>query len=308
MEITATFLIFLLFCWNIFVILRQKYRKMEYIFSKNEVKVLKHLADGEQHSEAPADLTSAQFYSALKSLKEKDMVYAAFLAGGEVCSSQIKPEGRAALEEFKMKEKKILRTALQKFGLTHEQYELLINAEASSIEETRDNNKAIIYLHRKGYLKKGFSNYGNRHWIITEEGQDVLDEIDDRLYGNDLSDSYQVFDNKEQTPPTENVNQSKEKGNKHNIQIAPKHITDVIKVFDAMCKLGYFKEEGGNASTKCVMEAFGEILHSDQLGFQYSTLLNKATKSSKNTFLRTYDDLREIAENFYDNRDERKIN
>ena len=34
MEIIVVFLIFLLFYWNIFVILRQKYRNMEYIFSK----------------------------------------------------------------------------------------------------------------------------------------------------------------------------------------------------------------------------------------------------------------------------------
>lgn len=52
-------MIFLLFYWNIFVILRQKYSIMEYIFSKLKVRVLEHLADGEQHEEAPAGLTDA---------------------------------------------------------------------------------------------------------------------------------------------------------------------------------------------------------------------------------------------------------
>lgn len=74
MEIIVVFLIFLLFYWNIFVILRKKYRIMEYIFSKKKLVVLKHLADREQHEEAPAGLTDAQVRVALSELKACDMV------------------------------------------------------------------------------------------------------------------------------------------------------------------------------------------------------------------------------------------
>lgn len=106
MEIIVGFLIFLLFYWNIFVILRQKYCNMEYIFSKLKVRVLKHLADGEQHEEAPAGLTDAQVRVALSELKACDMVKVNVDEVGEVCSSQITKKGSAALEIFKRKEKK----------------------------------------------------------------------------------------------------------------------------------------------------------------------------------------------------------
>lgn len=80
-----------------------------------QVVVLKHLADGEQHEKAAANLSEALFYSTLKSLKAKDMVSASFLAGGEVCSFQITKKGSAALEIFRRKEKKIIRNALKEF-------------------------------------------------------------------------------------------------------------------------------------------------------------------------------------------------
>ena len=106
MEIIVVFLIFLLFYWNIFVILRQKYCNMEYIFSKLKVRVLEHLADGEQHEEAPAGLTDAQVRVALSELKACDMVKVNVDEVGEVVSSQITKNGSAALEIFRRKEKK----------------------------------------------------------------------------------------------------------------------------------------------------------------------------------------------------------
>lgn len=105
MEIIVFFLIFLLFYWNIFVILRQKYRIMEYIFSKLKVRVLKHLADGEQHEEAPAGLTDAQVRVALSELKAYDMVKVNVDEAGKVVSSQITKNGSAALEIFRRKKK-----------------------------------------------------------------------------------------------------------------------------------------------------------------------------------------------------------
>lgn len=79
---------------------------MEYIFSKLKVSVLEHLADGEQHKEALAGLTDAQYSVALSELKACDMVKVNVDEVGEVISSQITKNGSAALEIFRRKEKK----------------------------------------------------------------------------------------------------------------------------------------------------------------------------------------------------------
>lgn len=68
--------------------------------SKNEIITLEHLSDGKDHDDAPKGLTDAQFYTALKSLQAKQMVRAAFITGGEVCSSHILNPGQAALDDL----------------------------------------------------------------------------------------------------------------------------------------------------------------------------------------------------------------
>ncbi len=75
------------------------------IMNRNEVKVLKLLADGKQHDEAPEGMTYAQFSVALKSLKMKEMVYAMFEEGGGVVASLIKMKGRAALDDLLQEER-----------------------------------------------------------------------------------------------------------------------------------------------------------------------------------------------------------
>lgn len=304
MEIIVVFLIFLLFYWNIFVILRQKYRNMEYIFSKLKVRVLKHLADGEQHEEAPAGLTDAQFSVALSELKACDMVKVNVDEAGEVVSSQITKNGNAALEIFRRKEKKIIRNALKEFDLNHEQLRLLNNARTESIIETSDNHNPIYFLSKKGYLKKfGPSGY-NRRWVISEEGKDVLDEIDERLYDSPLhvescnDHDYQV----------ESVEQTETTIEKHDIRIAEGHLAHVTEVIYAMCKLDYFEENGKVASIKNVMETIGEALHSDQLSTSYSSHLNRAAQSHKDTFLQPLNDMLDKAEDYYKNLESRKIN
>lgn len=86
---------------------------MEYIFSKLKVRVLKHLADGEQHEEAPAGLTDAHSV-ALSELKAYDMVKVNVDEVGEVISSQIKTKGRAALDDLESLEKAMLNHILKK--------------------------------------------------------------------------------------------------------------------------------------------------------------------------------------------------
>lgn len=303
MEIIVVFLIFLLFYWNIFVILRQKYCNMEYIFSKLKVRVLKHLADGEQHEEAPAGLTDARVRVALSELKACDMVKVNVDEVGEVCSSQITKKGSAALEIFKRKEKKIIRKALQEFHLTHEELRVLNIARTESLRDTSDIHYSIHSLHKKGYLKQVL--YGcNRHWVITEEGKDVLDEIDERLYDSPLH----VESCYEHDYLVESVEQAEKTIGKHDIRIADGHLVHVTKVIYAMCKLKYFEENGKVASIKNVMETIGEALHSDELSSSYSSHLNRAAQNQKETFLQPFYEMQVEAKKYYKNVESKKKN
>lgn len=268
-----------------------------------QVVVLKHLADGEQHEKAAANLSEALFYSTLKSLKAKDMVSASFLAGGEVCSFQITKKGSAALEIFRRKEKKIIRNALKEFDLNHEQLRLLNNAKTESIIETSDNHNPIYFLSKKGYLKQVL--YGcNRHWVITEEGKDVLDEIDERLYDSPLH----VESCNEHDYQVESVEQAEKTIGKHDIRIANGHLAHVTKVIYAMCKLKYFEENGKVASIKNVMETIGEALHSDELSSSYSSHLNRAAQNKEDTFLQPFNNMLDVAEDYCENLESRKKN
>ena len=274
------------------------------MFSNLQVVVLKHLADGEQHEKAAANLSEALFYSTLKSLKAKDMVSASFLAGGEVCSFQITKKGSAALEIFRRKEKKIIRNALKEFDLNHEQLRLLNNAKTESIIETSDNHNPIYFLSKKGYLKKHAFLGCHRSWVITEEGKDVLDEIDERLYDSPLhvesciEHDYQV----------ESVEQTEKTIGKHDIRIANGHLAHVTEVIYAMCKLEYFEENGKVASIKNVMETIGEALHSDELSSSYSSHLNRAAQNKEDTFLQPFNNMLDVAEDYCENLESRKKN
>lgn len=268
-----------------------------------QVVVLKHLADGEQHEKAPAGMSDALYYAALKSLKAKDMVSASFLAGGEVCSFQITKKGSAALEIFRRKEKKIIRKALQEFNLNHEELRVLNIARTESLRDTSDIHYSIHSLHKKGYLKQVF--YGcNRHWVITEEGKDVLDEIDERLYDSPLH----VESCNEHDYQVESVEQAEKTIGKHDIRIANGHLAHVTEVIYAMCKLEYFEENGKVASIKNVMETIGEALHSDELSSSYSSHLNRAAQNKEDTFLQPFNNMLDVAEDYCENLESRKKN
>ena len=274
------------------------------MFSNLQVVVLKHLADGEQHEKAAANLSEALFYSTLKSLKAKDMVSASFLAGGEVCSFQITKKGSAALEIFRRKEKKIIRNALKEFDLNHEQLRLLNNAKTESIIETSDNHNPIDFLSKKGYLKKHAFLGCHRSWVITEEGKDVLDEIDERLYDSPLH----VESCNEHDYQVESVEQAEKTIGKHDIRIANGHLAHVTEVIYAMCKLEYFEENGKVASIKNVMETIGEALHSDELSSSYSSHLNRAAQNKEDTFLQPFNNMLDVAEDYCKNLESRKKN
>jgi len=89
--------------------------------TKNQILTLRHLSDKKQHNDPPEGLSNAQFYSALKELKKKDMVYAAFVEGGVVLSSQIKTDGEAALDDIEEHKK----CKQMEIDLTEEEFKVL---------------------------------------------------------------------------------------------------------------------------------------------------------------------------------------
>lgn len=112
-----------------------------------QVVVLKHLADGEQHEEAPAGLTDAQFKVALSELKACDMVKVNVDEVGEVISSQIKTKGRAALDNWESLEKAMLNHILEEKKLTKYSYEILVY-----YKKTQKSSK--IYLKERKLIVK----------------------------------------------------------------------------------------------------------------------------------------------------------
>ena len=117
---------------------------MEYIFSKLKVRVLEHLADGEQHKEAPAGLTDAQYSVALSELKACDMVKVNVDEVGEVISSQIKTKERAALDDLESLEKAMLNHILEEKKLTKYSYGILVHYKNKG--KNKGGFKALLQL------------------------------------------------------------------------------------------------------------------------------------------------------------------
>ena len=114
------------------------------MFTNLQVVVLKHLADGEQHEEAPAGLTDAQYSVALSELKACDMVKVNVDEVGEVISSQIKTKGRAALDNWKSLEIAMLNHILEEKKLTKYSYGILVHYKNK--EKNKGGFKALLQL------------------------------------------------------------------------------------------------------------------------------------------------------------------
>ncbi len=89
--------------------------------------MLEHLADEEQHKEAPAGLTDAQYSVALSELKACDMVKVNVDEVGEVISSQIKNKRTCCFWIIgKSLERAMLNHILEEKKLTKYSYEILV--------------------------------------------------------------------------------------------------------------------------------------------------------------------------------------
>lgn len=281
--------------------------------TKNEIITLKHLADGQQHNDAPSSLSEAQYYMALKSLKSKGMVFAAFCEGEEVEDAQIKKSGQAVLDDLKSAEKRILRHIVAEEDLTQDQYELLQYAKKTGKCDNIfgipwDDYKEQIWneLYQNKLIQSEYEHNQKKILVLTRLGQQTVERIEDELYtllSDDRREEEQMQIEQKKLAAEEESNQIKDSG----FRISEDRITDVIKTVWSMHDLGMFVDQNGNKPTvKSVMDAFGVFLQAKQFE-QYSSYMNKALKTTKNTYLDVFYKMEESAEKHYNEKKEREI-
>ena len=278
----------------------------------NEFRVLRTLSDGEQHDKAPKGLTEAQFCVAVKSLKMKNLVYAAFEEGGKVVSSQIKMEGRAVLDDLKGQEKKILNHVLCARNIRGCDYNILLdlknkgsNAYEKEIKDDSTFFERLSSLRRNKWIAVKFNNYS-----LSDKGFELLEaieyEVNEALSKKNIQVPFIEPDVDTQDSLADLANQVEQKSKTQSdktsdICIKEGRLSDFMKVIKAMCDANYFeKKDGGKVNQVDVMDLMSEAFHSARLkDGKYSSLLSKSTKAQKNTYLKTFEELENKAENFY---------
>lgn len=234
-----------------------------------EYLTLQHLANGKDQGKSPDSLTDAQYYSALKSLKDKDMVYAAFVEGGKVYAAQIKTSGKAILDDLSDEANYIIRKLIKKENITDEQFILL--------KVARDNNRAInvfgisndVYkkqiwspLIERGYLKL---NRTINTIVITPLGNRFLTQIDkDLAYeitSNDNTNNVSSSDNVNTTiMPKENI------VSRPCIKINEEHRKQIIEDIITANHFGHFKDQNGNPfNDKQIVYAFAQFFDDEKM-------------------------------------------
>ena len=281
--------------------------------SINEFRVLRTLADGEQHDKAPKGLTDAQFCIAVQLLKQKNLIYAAFEEGGKVVSSQIKMAGSAVLDDLKEQEKVILNHVLCEKNIRGCDYKILLdlknNGSKDFSKEIRDDStffERLSCLRRNKWIAVKFNYYS-----LSDKGFELLAAIEYEVNETLSKKNIQVPGFIEPDVDTQDsladlANQVEQKSKTQSdktsdICIKEGRLSDFIKVIKAMCDANYFvKKDGGKVNQVDVMDLMSEAFHSAQLkDGKYSSLLSKSTKAQKNTYLKTFEELEDKAENFY---------
>ena len=282
--------------------------------SINEFRVLRTLSDGEQHDKAPKGLTDAQFCIAVQLLKQKNLIYAAFEEGGKVVSSQIKMAGSAVLDDLKEQEKVILNHVLCARNIRGCDYKILLdlknNGSKDFSKEIRDDStffERLSSLRRNKWIAVKFNYYS-----LSDKGFELLEaieyEVNEALSKKNIQ--VPVFiepDADIQDSFADSANQVEQKSKTQSdktsdICIKGGRLSGFMKVIKAMCDANYFvKKDGGKVNQGDVMDLMSEAFHSDQLnGKNYSSLLNKSAKAQKNTYLKTFEELEDKAETYYE--------
>lgn len=280
--------------------------------SFNEFRVLRTLSDGEQHDKAPKGLTEAQFCVAVKSLKMKKLVCATFEEGGKVVSSQITMEGRAVLDDLKGQEKKILNHVLCARNIRGCDYNILLdlknkgsNAYEKEIKDDSTFFERLSSLRRNKWIAVKFNNYS-----LSDKGFELLEaieyEVNEALSKKNIQAPFIEPDVDTQDSLADLANQVEQKSKTQSdktsdICIKEGRLSHFMKVIKAMCDANYFvKKDGGKVNQVDVMDLMSEAFHSARLkDGKYSSLLSKSTKAQKNTYLKTFEELENKAENFY---------
>ena len=279
----------------------------------NEFRVLRTLADGEQHDKAPKGLTDAQFCIAVQLLEQKKLIYAAFEEGGKVISSKINMAGCAVLDDLKEQEKVILNHVLCEKNIRGCDYKILLdlknNGSKDFSKEIRDDStffERLSSLRRNKWIAVKFNYYS-----LSDKGFELLEAIEYEVNEALSKKSIQVPgfiepDADIQDSLADSANQVEQKSktqldNTFDIRIKEGHLSDFIKVIKAMCDANYFeKKDGGKVNQVDIMDLMSEALYTDQLkGGKYSTLLSKSTKAQKSTYLNTFVELEDKAKTFY---------
>ena len=279
----------------------------------NEFRVLRTLADGEQHDKAPKGLTDAQFCIAVQLLEQKKLIYAAFEEGGKVISSKINMAGCAVLDDLKELEKVILNHALYARNIRKCDYEILLdlknNGSKDFSKEIRDDStffERLSSLRRNKWIAVKFNYYS-----LSDKGFELLEaieyEVNEALSKKNIQlPGFIEPDADIQDSFADSANQVEQKSktqldNTFDIRIKEGHLSDFIKVIKAMCDANYFeKKDGGKVNQVDIMDLMSEALYTDQLkGGKYSTLLSKSTKAQKSTYLNTFVELEDKAKTFY---------
>ena len=280
----------------------------------NEFRVLRTLSDGEQHDKAPKGLTDAQFCIAVQLLKQKNLIYAAFEEGGKVVSSQIKMAGSAVLDDLKEQEKVILNHVLCEKNIRGCDYKILLdlknNGSKDFSKEIRDDStffERLSSLRRNKWIAVKFNYYS-----LSDKGFELIKAIEYEVNEALSKKSIQVPgfiepDADIQDSFADSANQVELKSktqldNTFDICIKEGRLSGFMKVIKAMCDANYFeKKDGGKVNQGDVMDLMSEAFHSDQLnGKNYSSLLNKSAKAQKNTYLKTFEELEDKAETYYE--------
>ena len=279
----------------------------------NEFRVLRTLADGEQHDKAPKGLTDAQFCIAVQLLEQKKLIYAAFEEGGKVISSKINMAGCAVLDDLKEQEKVILNHVLCEKNIRGCDYKILLdlknNGSKDFSKEIKDDSsffKRIALVRRDKMV-----TYSYDYYSLADKGYELIKAIEYEVNEALSKKSIQVPgfiepDADIQDSFADSANQVEQKSktqldNTFDIRIKEGHLSDFIKVIKAMCDANYFeKKDGGKVNQGDVMDLMSEAFHSDQLnGKNYSSLLNKCVKATENTYFNTFVELEDKAETFY---------
>lgn len=282
--------------------------------SINEFRVLRTLSDGEQHDKAPKGLTDAQFCIAVQLLKQKNLIYAAFEEGGKVVSSQIKMAGSAVLDDLKEQEKVILNHVLCARNIRGCDYKILLdlknNGSKDFSKEIRDDStffERLSSLRRNKWIAVKFNYYS-----LSDKGFELLEaieyEVNEALSKKNIQlPGFIEPDADIQDSLADSANQVEQKSKTQSdktsdICIKDRRLSDFMKVIKAMCDANYFeKKDGGKVNQVDIMDLMSEAFHSDQLkGCNYSSLLSKSAKAQKNTYLKTFEELEDKAETYYE--------